>query len=60
MLRRFNSLQINGGGENVPGITGACATRNSAYLVRGPFHNDITKYVGEPTYFAPNVLLKLH
>ena len=25
-----------GGGENVPGIPGACATRNFAYLVRGP------------------------
>ena len=27
---------IPGGGENVPGIPGACATRNFAYLVRGP------------------------
>ena len=26
-----------GGGENVPGITGACATRNFMYLVRGPW-----------------------
>ena len=25
-----------GGGENVPGIPGACATRNFAYLARGP------------------------
>ena len=25
----------SGGGENVPGIPGACATRNFAYLVRG-------------------------
>ena len=25
-----------GGGENVPGIPGACATRNFMYLVRGP------------------------
>ena len=25
-----------GGGKNVPGIPGACATRNFAYLVRGP------------------------
>ena len=25
-----------GGGENVPGIHGACATRNSTYLVGGP------------------------
>ena len=27
----------NGGGENVPGISGARATRNFAYLVRGPW-----------------------
>ena len=26
-----------GGGENVPGIPGACATRNSRYLARGPW-----------------------
>ena len=29
---------ILGGGENVPGITGACATRNITYLVRGPWN----------------------
>ena len=29
-----------GGGENVPGIHGACATRNFAYLVRGPLCED--------------------
>ena len=27
----------SGGGENVPGIPGACATRNFAYLVRCPW-----------------------
>ena len=27
----------HGGGENVPGIPGACASRNFAYLVRGPW-----------------------
>ena len=26
-----------GGGENVPGIRGACATRNITYLIRGPW-----------------------
>ena len=26
-----------GGGENVPGIPGACATRNFTYLLRGPW-----------------------
>ena len=29
---------IHGGGENVPGIPGACATCNSTYLVRGPLN----------------------
>ena len=29
------SLEV-GGGENVPGIPSVCATRNFAYLVRGP------------------------
>ena len=28
-----------GGGENVPGIPCACATRNFAYLVRGPWYD---------------------
>ena len=27
-----------GGGKNVPGIPGACATRNFTYLARGPWH----------------------
>ena len=27
----------NGGGENVPGIPGACTTRNFTYLARGPW-----------------------
>ena len=29
-------------GENVPGIPGACATRNFAYLVRGPWWKEKT------------------
>ena len=29
-----------GGGENVPGIPSACATRHCAYLVRGPWVSD--------------------
>ena len=33
----FAGSRIRGGGENVPGIPGACATRNFAYLVRGPY-----------------------
>ena len=28
---------IRGGGENVPGIPGACVTRNFTYLARGPW-----------------------
>ena len=40
-----------GGGENVPGITGAWATRNFAYLVRGPLHN---KHVRPPHFRALN------
>ena len=31
-----------GGGENVPDIPGACATRNFAYLVRGPWPRNIS------------------
>ena len=31
-------------GENVPGIPSACATRNFAYLVRGPW-----RFIGHPT-----------
>ena len=27
---------VVGGGENVPGIPGACTTRNFTYLIRGP------------------------
>ena len=34
--------QTRGGGENVPGIPGACATRNFAYLVRGQCRNTFT------------------
>ena len=33
----FTGSRIRGDGENVPGIPGACATRNFAYLVRGLF-----------------------
>ena len=29
-------LLTRGGGENIPGIPGACATRNFTYLARGP------------------------
>ena len=46
----------HGGGENVPGIPGACATRNFTYLVRGPLlcsgllsgHSGGTKPLSEP------------
>ena len=32
----LSGLLTRGGGENVPGIPGACATRNFTYLARGP------------------------
>ena len=32
----MSGLLTRGGEENVPGIPGACATRNFTYLVRGP------------------------
>ena len=35
----------SGGGENVPGIPGACATRNFAYLARGPLQNNNADYM---------------
>ena len=35
-----------GGAENVPGIPGACATRNFTYLVRGPFDRWPRKTIG--------------
>ena len=34
--------QIHGGGENVPGMPGACATRNFTYLARGPCYRNTT------------------
>ena len=34
----MSGSQTPGGGENVPGIPGACATRNFPYLTRGPLH----------------------
>ena len=32
----MSGSQTSGGGENVPGIPGACATHNFTYLTRGP------------------------
>ena len=34
-----------GGGENVPGIHGACRTRNFTYLVRGPYRSGFFSHV---------------
>ena len=34
---RMSGSLTRSGGENIPGIPGACATRNFAYLVRGPW-----------------------
>ena len=33
---------FRGGGENVPGIPGACTTRNFTHLARGPYHSAST------------------
>ena len=33
----MSGLLTRGGGENVPSISGACATRNFTYLVKGPY-----------------------
>ena len=38
-----------GGGENVPGIPGACATRNFTYLVRGPWYTEY-QLMAQPVY----------
>ena len=37
---------LSQGGENVPGIRGACATRNFAYLVRGPLERVLNMSMG--------------
>ena len=39
-----------GGGENVPGIPGACAILNFTYLVRGPWGHGIVKKQPEGSY----------
>ena len=39
-----------GGRENIPGILGACATRNFTYLARGPCHDLPVRNVGTCTY----------
>ena len=41
---------------NVPGIPGACATRNFAYLVRGPFYKDEIELI-LPKFCKSNVLV---
>ena len=35
----MSGLLTRGDGENVPGICGACATRNLTHLVRGPLYS---------------------
>ena len=47
--RMSGSLYL-GGGENVPGITGACATRNFTYLTRSPWYC-YSLEDQEPTFF---------
>ena len=38
--RLMSGSLTRGGGENVPGIPGACATHNFTYLVRGPWNEE--------------------
>ena len=38
----MSGLLTSNSGENVPGIPGACATRNFTYLVRGPWYHPWT------------------
>ena len=52
-----------GGGENVPGIPGACATCNFTYLVRGPWHRQMISLLAGATwtyvfYIVNNMLSK--
>ena len=41
-----------GGGENVPGIPGACATQNFTYLVRGPCIDGLVQDCGNSSPLA--------
>ena len=38
----MSGLLTRGGEENVPGIPGACATRNFTYMARGPCHHQLS------------------
>ena len=51
----MSGSQTRGDGENVPGIPGACATRNFTHLVRGPYI--FTEHLSWPRLSA---LLQLH
>ena len=46
-----------GGGENVPGIPGACATRNFTYLVRGPLAIRLVTASGSMQWYRPSWFL---
>ena len=52
------------GGENVPGIPGACATRNFTYLVRGPLKYQFYKVTLRQCFKRPikhrNLYKELH
>ena len=41
----MSELLTRGGGENVPGILGACAPRNFAYLARGPLAGPMQRMI---------------
>ena len=48
------------GGEGVPGISGACATRNFQYLVRGPWYNHARYHIWYDVSKRKNKLLYLY
>ena len=56
---RYRKLVVSfevGGGENLPGLPGACTTRNFTHLVRGPWkvsHGSSLPYVTGNNYIPP-------
>ena len=48
--RGMSGSLTRGGGENIPGIPGACAIRNFTYLARGPFSDNQYRANGYETY----------
>ena len=47
---------ICGGGQNVPGIPGVCATRNFTYLARGPLFGPLSRFALNLVKLLPLIL----